>query len=180
MNPVKSNVPPPKGTQKAELRPQKVELRPQNGNSGTQKVKSSAQKVKPPLGCASGGGEASPNLKHLTRKRMVRFWGRRHWVTPALVAKKLGNGKQLIWYEPMDTRPNYYLIFVDSAWNTSNWRRCREHVCDHRDEIRNAIMDEYLKGWETWFSGKTGREYRRHNPFPALSDDCGASWGEIE
>ena len=46
-------------------------------------------------------------LKRLTRKRLVRFWGRRYFVTPALVAEKLGDGKKLIRFEPMDTRPNY-------------------------------------------------------------------------
>ena len=118
-------------------------------------------------------------LKRLTRKRLVRFWGRRYFVTPALVAEKLGDGKKLIRFEPMDTRPNYYVVFVDSSWNTSNWEPCKEHICDHLDEIRAAIREQYRERWETWYSDKAGREYHRRNRFPALCDASGASWGEL-
>jgi len=71
-----------------------------------------------------------------TRARQIRHWGTTYTVTPAVVDVKLGNGRQLLAVTPLNTRPNYYLIRVSSAW-------IGDKIHDHLDEIYDAIIDQY-------------------------------------
>lgn len=98
----------------------------------------------------------------------TKFWGNKHTITPILINKKLGDGKQIIAFQPLNTRPNFYIICVDSSWNVDNHLDDVDHVYEHCDEICAAIEEEY----------GTHREYK--NDFPALADDCGTQWWAIE
>jgi hypothetical protein len=55
--------------------------------------------------------------KH-TVARVVRFWGREYTVTPELLPDtvKFGTGGNplLIAVQPLNTRPNYYLVLLDT------------------------------------------------------------------
>ncbi|MCM1031591.1 MAG: hypothetical protein NC410_09165 [Oscillibacter sp.] len=44
----------------------------------------------------------------------TRFWGEKIHVTPAFVQDYRGDGLQLIWLSSIDTRPQYYILRVDS------------------------------------------------------------------
>jgi hypothetical protein len=82
----------------------------------------------------------------ITRRRLVHHWGQPHFVTPAYIPAFLGDGGMLLALQPLDTRPKFYLIRVDSSWSTSNFdETC---VCDHLDEIYDAIEDWF--GAEEW------------------------------
>jgi hypothetical protein len=45
--------------------------------------------------------------------RWVRHWGSLSLITPALVDEIFGDGDQLIYIQPLSTRPNYYVLRVD-------------------------------------------------------------------
>lgn len=76
--------------------------------------------------------------RHRTKTRKVTFWGEEYTITPAVVSGHLGDGKTLLMVQPLNTRPNYYLIRVDSAWSTKDGY---DH--DHIDEATDVIDDEF-------------------------------------
>jgi len=49
------------------------------------------------------------------KKRVTTFWGKKYEIRPELIEKKYGDGKQLMYLSFTDMRPNYYLIWIDSA-----------------------------------------------------------------
>lgn len=83
-------------------------------------------------------------LASLTQTRSVRFWGREYTVTPLLVTRVLGDGGQVIAFQPLATRPDYYVVRVDSSWDLDNhhWE-APEPFIDHVDEVYEAIELEY-------------------------------------
>lgn len=108
----------------------------------------------------------------IERRCKVRHWGSDYTVTPRLVSEVFGDGRQLIWLQPLNTRPNYYVVRIDSAWNRSNLAQEGDVLCDHLDEIYDAIDDEYGR------AHKADEDECRD--FPALDLDAGCAWGEQE
>jgi hypothetical protein len=120
----------------------------------------------------------SNEFANLTKRHRVRFWGRNYVVSPRLVSRIFGDGQQIIWFSPLNTRPDYYVVRIGSDVSLSNYdENCFADV--YLDEIYEAIEDEFGPATEVWVSEKNGREYTRHNPFPALDDDSGSSWGPV-
>jgi hypothetical protein len=105
----------------------------------------------------------------LERRHWVRFWGQRRMCSPVFIEEFLGDGGKLLAVQPLNTRPNYYLIRIDSKWHTSNY----EDPCvgDHMDEIYDAI--ENAVGPSSW---QDDNEKWHHDDWPSLSDDSGSSW----
>jgi len=106
---------------------------------------------------------------HLTRRQWARLWGQKHMIKPVFIEEAFGNGEKLLAVTPLNTRPNYYLIRVDSSWSDSNY----DKVCvgDHIEEICEAIEDvvgpkysENDQGEEECFG------------WPSLDDECGVAW----
>lgn len=78
--------------------------------------------------------------KLIETPREVSFWGCKYTITPRFVTKKFGDGKKLLAVQPLNTRPNYYVIRIDSRW----YREKRDStIIDHTDDIVEAIIDEY-------------------------------------
>ncbi len=71
-----------------------------------------------------------------TKPYYTRFWGKRHLVKPALVHEPIGDGRQVIYLEPIDTRPNHYVLCIDSQTDIS------ADGFDY-DSIIAACEDEY-------------------------------------
>lgn len=116
------------------------------------------------------------DLKRLIEKpREVTFWGQKHTVTPAFVSDSLGDGKKLLFVTPLATRPNWYVVRVDSSWDINNFGN-GELVCEHLEEILFPIEKEYGLAWYD----EDDNELEVRRPFPALSEDCGVAWGEEE
>lgn len=126
----------------------------------------------------------STALDELTATRTVHFWGQEYEVTPVLVHEALGDGKQIIGFSPLNTRPNYYVVLVDSRWCLDNAKwDAAESFADHVDDVYQAIEDEY--GWSRWCPDECedgtcwdrGKECPHGNlPWPALNDGAGCSW----
>lgn len=119
--------------------------------------------------------QIDPLQAHFERRRATTFWGRKYFVTPRLVEKVFGDGKQLIGFEPLNSRPNFYVVLVDSSWNISN---CGEGqlLSEHTDEIYEAIEEQYGCAW--YDDDPPQRKFGR--TFPALNDGSGVAWFSIK
>jgi hypothetical protein len=123
--------------------------------------------------------------RKMLKTRTVDWWGGKHQVTPAKVDGVHGNGKVLMVFAPLCTRPNYYLIRVDSICLD------KEAVYDALDDIEEIIESEYSeKETERGFLAEDlraqGIEPTAENTdlagnedrlgWPVLSLDNGVSW----
>lgn len=83
------------------------------------------------------------NLKaDVEREEEQVLWGQVYRGTPRLVSEVFGDGKQWVGWRPLASRPNYYVVRVDSRWNLSNWGR-GEPLSDHITDIYQAVEDEF-------------------------------------
>lgn len=118
----------------------------------------------------------------------VEFWGQKYTITPRLLTRRFGDGKKLIHVTPLNTRPDYYVVCVGSRWQTDN---CADPdvgplLCDRIDDILDAIEDQFGSA----HCGSCGGHYGEDccaacdgelwADFPALNDDAGVCWGELE
>jgi hypothetical protein len=98
------------------------------------------------------------------------LWGQKYKVTPYLVERTWGDGKQFVKLSPMLIRPNFYVIRVDSKTELEG-----DKWLDHLEEIMDAIDEEFgpcceiygsceCDHWETW---------------PATFDWGGSTWSEL-
>lgn len=127
-------------------------------------------------------------IDDLVKPRTVSFWGGEYQVTPVLVDKIFGDGRQIIGFAPLNTRPDYYVVRIDSGWCLSNWETdAPDHFVDHVDEVYEAIEDEY--GNARWCPDECeagdcqdrGEEcLHGKRPWPALDEECGSAWWLIE
>ena len=72
----------------------------------------------------------------------VEFWGKKYRRKPLLIDRIFGDGKQLVGIQPLNTRPNYYVIRIDSGWDLSNWSD-GDLFSDHLDEVLDAVEDQF-------------------------------------
>jgi hypothetical protein len=112
------------------------------------------------------------------RRHKVRFWGRNYIITPRLVEWMHGDGKQFMYFMPLNTRPNYYVVRVDSALSLDNHEE-NNFTDAVLDDLYTEIEEQFGRSCEEW-TADNGRTYTRRNPFPALNDDCGSCWGLLE
>jgi hypothetical protein len=83
-------------------------------------------------------------LAELTAPCERSLWGRPHQIQPVLVETVFGDGQQIIGLEPINHRPNYYVVRVDSHWTLDNHDWDHPHpLSDHLDDIYLAIEDEF-------------------------------------
>lgn len=107
----------------------------------------------------------------IQRRRKIHHWGHAYLVTPLLVTERFGDGKRLIWLQPLNTRPNYYVVRVDSGWKFyDEWEEGDEDFRDHLDDILEAVENDFGSEHD-WETGK-------HVDWPALDLWAGCAWGD--
>lgn len=115
-----------------------------------------------------------------TRKQTASLWGQPHEIEPYLVEKHFGDGMQLVAITPLNTRPSYYLVLVDSKWWMDSFhyyrhgeddRNPEDHIAEHIDDICEGIEDEV---GPKWFEDDDGKEVEAE--WPALDDSAGVAW----
>jgi hypothetical protein len=104
--------------------------------------------------------------KLVERRYRTTFWGGKYLVSPKLVSEAFGDGKRLIHMTPLNTRPQYYVVRVDSKCDTTS-----DEFRDQLDAIYDAIDDQF---------GNTSCESMEDEPWPAHNDNCGHCWGKME
>lgn len=104
----------------------------------------------------------------------VKHWGEYHDITPMYVPGRMGDGRALCYLIPLNTRPNYYVLRIDS---------CRDIYDQIDDEFGiYARIEERFGDAMSWCEtcGHGGlcecsccKEYRE---WPALDCDSGSCW----
>lgn len=135
--------------------------------------------------------EVTDTVRALLQSERVTFWGKEYDVTPELVPEIFGDGAQVIGLEPLNTRPNYYVVRVDSSWSTSNWGWDKPVLIDHLDDVYVAIEEYFGRAHPEECDCSCGSCiddcgcgcgcdcWRHHHDWPALNDEVGSSWFHI-
>lgn len=116
---------------------------------------------------------------HYEVPRTVKLWGEEYEITPAVCNRVFGDGKRLIFVEPLNTRPDYYVVQVDSSWT-------KESLEDHIDDVLLAIGEQFGttdSDWEEDADGddaEDGNREEERRGFPVLDEDAGTSWGRCD
>lgn len=117
----------------------------------------------------------TPRLRRAIEKpTRVSLWGKVYRVTPRLIDRVFGDGRQLIYLCPTNTRPNYYVVRVDSRWQRSNWATAGPTLNEFLDDIYMAIDDQFgdcTHDAECECGGDGCY-------FPRLDTTSGCEWGE--
>jgi hypothetical protein len=108
----------------------------------------------------------------LERRQLATLWGTKYFITPRLCDKIFGDGRQLVGFEPLEARPAYYIVRVDSTWDLSNWSRSEDVFADHVEEIWDALEERF--GCARYYDDSPQRLNPR--PFPAVTSDSGVAW----
>jgi hypothetical protein len=155
------------------------------------------------IGSPSSLDKARAALCRELRKRIEvqesgEFWGQPYTRIPRFVESFFGDGQQLVCIQPLNTRPNLYVIRVDSIVklrddSTSTTSDLMMHSL--MDEIYNAIEDEYGSSddedEENEDDGEDEDEdeetdtpnaarAQESKPWPALNLNAGACWFEYD
>ncbi len=136
--------------------------------------------------------ETTATIQSQLRPERVEFWGDEYTVEPALVAEIFGDGAQVIGLQPLNTRPQFYVVRVDSAWSISNWDD-GDLLIEHLDEIYESIEGEYgCAYYEEDCDCSCGHcdgdsciqcecDCIAHGrPWPALNEEVGSGWFSLE
>lgn len=113
-------------------------------------------------------------IKKEMASRTVRFWGVNYEnFAPVLAQTQHGDGKRLMWFSSMDTRPNYYLVRVDSKLPMDDSDESVDTVYDFVTlTLIEALEDEF--GYFCNDHRDGGEEYPG---FPVVLLDTGYNWG---
>jgi hypothetical protein len=111
------------------------------------------------------------------------FWGKPYRVTPRLVDKVFGDGRQLIHLTPLSTRPNYYVVRIDSRWTIDEPSECDATIRDHLDDIIDAAAEQFGSNeCDCEASAEDGHDDACPGEawFPVFrSPDLGVAWGRL-
>ncbi len=116
-------------------------------------------------------------IARIEKRYWTKFWGSKCLVSPKFVSEAVGDGNKLIYMTPLNTRPQYYVIRVDSAWDCSNFHD-GETIADHLDEIFEAIEDQY--GY--YYDGHSSEYEHDNGTYPGwpVCFNEGCAWGELD
>ena len=109
------------------------------------------------------------------RPERCQFWGSNYVITPRLIARKFGAGKKLLCVTPLATRPNYFVVRVDSRigypgdpWPTGS-------QVSFIEDVMCAAEEEYGCHGDEEEVDEDGDETR---DFPVVDWGIGCSWSE--
>lgn len=129
-------------------------------------------------------------IKEETKRRFTKFWGQRQIIQPQLLDKIFGDGKQLMYVTPLDTRPNYYVVRIDSKTDLNS----HDTYTNFIEQVLQAIEEEFdsVDNYEQKYikdtlmcrryyadKGERWKSYDKVTKFPMLHWS-GGSWGTIQ
>jgi len=117
----------------------------------------------------------------IEKPHLRKLWGSDREVHPKLVTEVFGDGKLLVGITPTNTRPEYYVVRVDSKFagrlDDTDFRDLLDEVYDSIfDQFGNADEDGDGDGDEGGWPeldlsvGSSWFEYRLDNPPPAIAE----------
>lgn len=115
------------------------------------------------------------------REKDAYLWGKKYRIIPCLVPEIFGDGKALIGLQPVNTRPNYYVVRIDSSWAKNLDGEFREHL----EDIYDSIKLEYgeASSYDDLECGGCGKETCcecNYYGWPALDVNSGSDWFELD
>lgn len=116
-----------------------------------------------------------------------KLWGQKHWCTPAYCGTVQGNGRQVVWLKTGDSRPDYYILRIDSKTNIDDENFDAEILlCGVEDNYGNhddfeqqnfdgetMVRERYAEKNEPWLPFEACM-------FPRLSTGNGYWWGKVK
>jgi len=90
------------------------------------------------------------------------FWGGTYTVTPVIPCGQIGDGLQIISLTPLGTRPNYYIVRIDSKTDVDD------------DDFDTEEILELIE--ESFCSVDSCDDDGNHLEFPALDTESGYGW----
>jgi hypothetical protein len=123
-------------------------------------------------------------IKRECRRRKSRLWGQECAIAPAFVDTGRGDRRQLVWVQPIDTRPDYYVLRIDSGEDVEgddyNWD---EKLLCAIEEVFDSY-DRYNWDWDEKGNWVGKYPYDEDEPpieykWPMLQWS-GGSWGVIK
>lgn len=97
------------------------------------------------------------------------LWGDTSTVVPALADKVFGDGRALLVLTPLSTRPNFFIVRIDSGWTIGD-EGINHDLWDHLADIYGALEDQF---------GPAEDDGECH-PWPAVDLDSGSSWARAD
>lgn len=121
-------------------------------------------------------------MKALKRYKTT-FWGQLCLCRPMLLDRVWGDGREWVWFEYMDDRPDFYVARVPTGTleaisaRTDKWYDCL--MAEIEGQIDDEAKDFYSeRNWRE--HDKKGYVYNsRKWPIPPFQA-CGSAWGEYE
>lgn len=124
-------------------------------------------------------------IKELVKEKKVSFWGVDYMITPALVSEIHGDGLQIVGVESMATRPNYYILRIDSSVDITSDDFDEDEILLQPIEEEFGNIDEWKeiqKNGKTIYINNLDDTYRKTEKevsFPMLNW-YGGKWWTIE
>jgi hypothetical protein len=103
-------------------------------------------------------------LAELLKPFRTEHWGTMHDIEPALLDKVYGDGKRLLQLFPINERPSYWVVRVDS--------KC------HRDDALYDILDDIYEQIDEQFGSPSEDDLGvgDERPYFPMYDGMGTSW----
>lgn len=134
-------------------------------------------------------------IKKETEERDATLWADKYRIKPCLIDEIDGDGLQVIYVEPIDTRPNYYVLRIDSnrniksdGFNFDQLLCMIEDECGSFDKLERVVLekgkftpvDEYDTG-ERYREDEDDEELQTFDEvyFPMLHWS-GGCWGTLK
>jgi hypothetical protein len=111
----------------------------------------------------------------IERAERCTFWGRPYTITPRLIARVFGDGLHLLCITPLATRPNYFVVRVDSSTIDPGDPFPESSEVSLLEDIMCAAEEEYGTFGDDEERDEDGWESR---PFPVTDWGIGCTWGK--
>ena len=85
--------------------------------------------------------EEVEKLQPCLMKHTASLWGQESETTPTLVHTVFGDGRSVVTLEPMDSRPDYYVILADSSMKC--FKDFLQFMRDNEELVLQTIEEEY-------------------------------------
>jgi hypothetical protein len=108
------------------------------------------------------------------------LWGGSATFVPYVSDTVWGDGRSLLLLQPLNTRPCYYVVRIDSTWRVEgdrDWPDGAPEVWDFIDEIEVELESEFGEACE---SDEDDPDEELPRPWPAFNGNSGCGWDRME
>jgi hypothetical protein len=105
------------------------------------------------------------------------LWGQRCEFTPAVCSRVFGDGRALLALAPLNTRPRYYVVRIDSSWKNDgeDAPENADHLREHLDDIYDALSEDFGDAEDE----DAEDDAERFRDWPALDLSVGTQWSRM-